>query len=125
MLQLHGGGRYTPRVTVRTAAGEATGKLRAVDADRLIFGDRARHPIVVPRAEICEVSTSRHLVRPRTEAISMAIGGSLIAAIAAAPAKGVGILVRVVVALGLGSLLASTTTRPARLLYSHPEACVP
>ena len=126
LLHLEAGLRDPVRVTVRTAAGAATGRLRAVEPDRLIFGDRASHPMTRARSEICEVTTSRHLVRPRTEAISMAIGGGLIAA-ASVLVKGVGVRGRIFGALGLTYVLVACTgtTRPPRLLYSDPEACAP
>jgi hypothetical protein len=123
-LQLWTAARYTMRVTVLTAAGEATGKLRAVEADRLIFGDRVSHPTILARDEICQVSTSTHLSRPRTEAISLAIAGGLIAA-ATVLVKGVGTGARIFGALVLSYVVASTTTRPARVLYSNPKACSP
>ena len=125
ILQLYRGG-HTPRVTVRTASGEATGKLRAVEPDRLTFGDRASHPIILARAEICEVFTSRHQIRPRTEAISIAIGGGLIAVVTVL-AKGVGIRGRIFGASGLSYVLLAKakTTTPAYPLYSNPAACAP
>jgi len=121
ILQAVAAGRYAPRVMVRTATGQATGKLRAVEPNRLIFGDRANKPTIVARNEICEVFTSRHLVRPRTTVISLAIGGAVIAAAIMLPVKGAA--ARVFGALGLGIVLGTNMTRPARLLYSNPEAC--
>jgi hypothetical protein len=122
-LQIEAQGRHARRVTVRTATGTASGTLRAVEPDRLIFGDRASKPTIVARTEICEVSISSHPVRPRTMIMSIAISGGLIAAAVLLRFKGVGTGARVFVGLGLGVGAGSTMTRPARLLYSNPEAC--
>src|SRR5947207_1584704 len=70
-------GRYPYRVTVRTAAGKATGDLRAVEPDRLMFGDRRGHLMIRARGEICDVFKSKYSLRPRGEVLSIALAGAL------------------------------------------------
>jgi hypothetical protein len=122
-LQIEAMGRYPRRVTVRTAAGQATGTLRAVGPDRLVFGDRASKPTIVARNEICEVSTARHPVRPRTTVISIAIGGALVATGVVLGLKGSGTGARIVGSSGLGAVVGANRTFPSQLLYSNPQAC--
>jgi hypothetical protein len=123
-LQLEAlGGRHAPRVTVRTATGEKTGKLRAAEPDRLIFGDRASRPHIVARTEVCQVVASTHVFRPRTEAMSTAIGAGVIAAAMIFALKGAGTRARVLVGFGWGMTIGSTMKQPPRMLYANPDAC--
>src|SRR5436189_3157099 len=81
------------RVTVRTATSSASGILRAVEADRLIFGDRAGKPMVVARSEICDVSTSHFVGTPRTRVTAMAIGTAAVVVLKHARMGKVGLLI--------------------------------
>lgn len=118
-LQLQTACGRTPRVTVRTAAGKATGTLRAVEADRLIFGDRASQPMIVARSEICEIATSS-LPRPRTRIVSMAIGAAAVVAGKRARIGKVGLFF---VALGIAMAYDRNVPGPSYLRYSNPGAC--
>ncbi len=120
-------GRYPYRVTVRTAAGKATGDLRVVEHDRLVFGDRRSHLMIRARDEICEVLKSSHPLRPRTEAMTIALAGAVMWGWLRWLAKGEGkrgrLAIIVIGWLGVGQVIQHRT-RPT-LLYSNPAPCGP
>ena len=128
LLQFHAeravAGRYPYRVTVRTAAGKATGDLRLVEPDRLTFGDSRSHLMVRARDEICDVFQSTRRLRPRGEAMTIALAGALMWAGMGWLFKGKGKRSRLFLVLGwLGVGQVVQHRLQPTLLYSNPGAC--
>jgi len=110
------------RVTVRTATGKASGILRAVEPDRLIFGDRASKPMIVARSEICDVSTSRFGSTPRDKAHRAGDRHGRRGRAQRARFGKVGLLVTL---LGVAVAYDRNVPGPSYPRYANPDACPP